>query len=580
MNDDEKLSNNEKEEEVEEEEVQERFNINNWDAMPMLEEIYSVKDETINYVKNLPTNSNFNEIVICMNVLRLKDGGNNSKFETVSTSDKDRLLNTWQNVELIVRRSTTVTVQWSSEKECYDVMNGQVEIVERANCQMLIVTDGKGHRIIVRMDCSDGNNSTSLEELCELLKKEVDPNNFYYRLANTINQSTSIEKPCVLIELGSSNIRAGLIEKKNDERIILPQFFQPALIGIDNDQQMKFGKDVLDREFRQKMKRSFSPFQSSPLCNLQSNVWSYVGEMISFIVDELMGKKCFDEFDICVGVSIRYNDEWMTKLATTIFEYTKCDSLSLLLSTRYLLHDYKCNSSGVTVHLGDQLIIEPTVNGLLLQHGITSMKFGGEQLLMDFFYRTNPMNTTDMTILTRFILKYFIENLCSFNSKKEEENVIVKELLEKLKLTESKWNRLKTNNCENECVEGLFEPELWNCDIINLPKLIKRALMATSIDDRPILSNNIYLSGGLSLIPGLIDRLEMELDKLFNSTLTIKIFRSPNSYHSSFISIANRLRLNNGQIKFMRRKSFNDSLKCIDSVKKRYLSSIIQECFH
>ena len=71
--------------------------------------------------------------------------------------------------------------------------------------------------------------------------------------------------------------------------------------------------------------------------------------------------------------------------------------------------------------------------------------------------------------------------------------------------------------------EGLFDPEIWGIDGVGIHKLIFKAIQSTSMDLRREMARNIYLCGGMSRIPGLKERLELELKKLLPPTLTVKV---------------------------------------------------------
>ena len=84
-------------------------------------------------------------------------------------------------------------------------------------------------------------------------------------------------------------------------------------------------------------------------------------------------------------------------------------------------------------------------------------------------------------------------------------------------------------------VEGLFEPELWGIDGQGIHKLVHRAIQSTSIDLRREMAKSIYLSGGMSRIPGLVERLDAELRKLLPANLSVKVNCAEHSYHCSYL---------------------------------------------
>ncbi|KAK8772952.1 hypothetical protein V5799_012518 [Amblyomma americanum] len=86
-----------------------------------------------------------------------------------------------------------------------------------------------------------------------------------------------------------------------------------------------------------------------------------------------------------------------------------------------------------------------------------------------------------------------------------------------------------------QCPEGLFRPELWGLDCPGLGKLLQRALQECSLDVRRQMARSVFLSGGLSLLPGLPQRLQTELDALTPESLQPKVHASPYRAHMAFL---------------------------------------------
>lgn len=71
--------------------------------------------------------------------------------------------------------------------------------------------------------------------------------------------------------------------------------------------------------------------------------------------------------------------------------------------------------------------------------------------------------------------------------------------------------------------EGLFMPEKWGLDNPGLHKLVHHAIQECGVDLRREMTRSIYVSGGLTLLPGFVERLENEVDKLTPKTITPKV---------------------------------------------------------
>jgi len=73
------------------------------------------------------------------------------------------------------------------------------------------------------------------------------------------------------------------------------------------------------------------------------------------------------------------------------------------------------------------------------------------------------------------------------------------------------------------CPEVLFQPNLIGDESAGIHELISNSIGKCDIDLRKDLYGNIVLSGGTTLFPGIIERLEKNLTDLIPSTLKLKI---------------------------------------------------------
>ncbi|VDK72641.1 unnamed protein product [Anisakis simplex] len=83
--------------------------------------------------------------------------------------------------------------------------------------------------------------------------------------------------------------------------------------------------------------------------------------------------------------------------------------------------------------------------------------------------------------------------------------------------------------------EGLFQPKRWGLDIKALHQLVFEAVQLAPIDSRKTLLRNIYLAGGASLLPGLAERLEVELSTLAAPTIHVQVHVSPWRYNAAYL---------------------------------------------
>ena len=83
-------------------------------------------------------------------------------------------------------------------------------------------------------------------------------------------------------------------------------------------------------------------------------------------------------------------------------------------------------------------------------------------------------------------------------------------------------------------VEGLFDPDLWGIDTPGLHEIVYKAIQAAPIDLRKSLARNVYLSGGSTLVPGLGQRLEAELQSMLPASSIVKVHEGKHREHAAF----------------------------------------------
>ena len=85
-----------------------------------------------------------------------------------------------------------------------------------------------------------------------------------------------------------------------------------------------------------------------------------------------------------------------------------------------------------------------------------------------------------------------------------------------------------------EISEGIFKPEVWGLDQAGVHVLVKKAIAECSLDVRKEVTQSIFLSGGLTMLPGFKQRLEAELEKLLPARP--RVHASPYRYFRKYIS--------------------------------------------
>ena len=183
----------------------------------------------------------------------------------------------------------------------------------------------------------------------------------------------------------------------------------------------------------------------------------------------------------------------------------------------------------------------PIVDGYRVSSGVSRAPVGGPQMRQKLQHYLLGKNYSLTTFLDSFVVRTAIESLAYMSRNFDRElgkflfyfkepcfsNLNVCMFLERYHkkpekidciLELSKSTKLEIGSERFESVEGLFKPELWGLDQAGVHVLVHKAIRECSMDVRKEITQSIFLAGGLSMIPGLRERMELELEKLSPAT--------------------------------------------------------------
>ncbi|WP_295393393.1 actin, cytoplasmic 2 [uncultured Thiodictyon sp.] len=85
------------------------------------------------------------------------------------------------------------------------------------------------------------------------------------------------------------------------------------------------------------------------------------------------------------------------------------------------------------------------------------------------------------------------------------------------------------------CTEVLFQPSLIGMESLGIPEIICKSIMACDIERRQELFANILLSGGTSMIPGIVERMKKEISALAPPGMPVNVIARPERRYSPWI---------------------------------------------
>jgi Actin and related proteins len=109
------------------------------------------------------------------------------------------------------------------------------------------------------------------------------------------------------------------------------------------------------------------------------------------------------------------------------------------------------------------------------------------------------------------------------------------------------------------CPEILFQPSFIGMDSVGIHETIYKAIMKCDENYQEALFANIVLSGGNTLFPGIVERMEKEISKLAPSGTTVNIIASPLRQYSTWIGASIMASQSAFQTMWISRQEYDES---------------------
>ncbi|XP_043226846.1 uncharacterized protein LOC122383995 isoform X4 [Amphibalanus amphitrite] len=410
------------------------------------------------------------------------------------------------------------------------LMGGHVEAMESS---VVGIDDGKGRYVVVRC-----NSRPEAERWTRaLLSHTVEDYNATYVQPVPVPVGVTTSRRCVVIDLGSSSIRAGVLH----EQPTLPQLFFPAAMVTSRDGGAPvFGSAALRPEARAGGTLSFPLRPSSKITKHSVDVQALSG-LLQLTFRELR----INPSDYCVQLSLprSFNTATLGEILRLLFDKFGAQGVNLTHQSILAMWSYNA-TSGVVVDVGDRMDVVPVIDGYIVEGGVSRVPYGGARIqdhLRHFLLQKHYSLVTEVESL---LLRYVMERLCfvseqygadlrqfSEDPASVQKTVSVKEFLGE----NVSWKRITLDSGRFQATEGLFNPDAWGLDNKGVHKLVHKAVQECSVDIRKEMVRSIYLAGGVTLLPGFAERLQAEMDKLTPPSVTPKVHASPYRYHAAYL---------------------------------------------
>lgn len=346
-----------------------------------------------------------------------------------------------------------------------------------------------------------------------------------------VEESSATEGLTIIIDLGSSAVKAGFAQES-----AWPQVIFPCVIAVDkeNSENCKYGYEALLPETRKTSRLHFPLRKSLKIDKLKIEIFDLTG-IFEHVFEKLRVEPSKHKVIMTLphGCGPQEKEELVELLLYT-FKVEAC-----YLQEQAVLSMYSYSAiSGIVVDIGDHIDIIPVVEGSMIEAGVTRLPYGGRQITDSFTRMLTEKGIRLFSEVESYISRAIKEKVSLVAKRDVEEDsesdytMVVD--LQKYSLPDG-TRRVTVDSARYRCTEGLFKPSVWGKDNPGIHQLTADAIMACSIDIRKQMCRNIYLSGGGSMSPGLAERLQEEVSELMPSTSHVQVHSGLERQHAAYI---------------------------------------------
>jgi len=441
---------------------------------------------------------------------------------------KSTLWNSWKKQYFVAKNGNLFVYSNKSQDELTDkleMFGGQVDFMDS---NMLGLQDRRGLYIVVKCAshkaAQEWESALSFHTMEDYSKTFISPSPWPTKLKVLTN--------VIVIDLGGASIRAGICGSQP----YLPKLFFPSLMAVNpsNQQEKYFGFDALKPEVRSKCHLSNPLIPSKKVDKYSVDLVALCGLLLRVFKDLQVDPK---KYELQLSVPRNFNDKTKAAIASLLFDEFEVKAVNMGHQTVFTLHSY-CATTGIVVDIGERMDIVPIVSGYKVQSGISRTATGGLELATHMRHALLGRNYSLTSMLDGYAVRHVIEKLCYIPKNYEAEVDRFKKdetLAEKTVSVEegSAGGSITIGTDRFETTEGIFKPEVWGLDQAGVHVLVKKAITECSIDARKEVTQSIFLSGGVTMLPGFNHRLEVELEKILPARP--KVHASPYRYHAAFL---------------------------------------------
>lgn len=307
------------------------------------------------------------------------------------------------------------------------------------------------------------------------------------------------EKKAIIIDTGSAWCRAGFAGDETPRAVV------PAVVGRPRHGIMTVGMDpkgCFVGEEAQK-KRALLDMRHPVKCGVVSNL-SDMEELLRHVFLEKL-RVSPEEHHVLLTECPLIPKAEREKMTQLMFETFKSPGM-YVANQAVLSLNASGRTTGVVLDSGDSVThAVPIQDGLILPHAVSRLNTGGRELTMYL-----PKLLRGRGILESEIMREIKENKCcvSLDYQKDVDSAA------KSTYELPDGNVIPIGNERFRCPEALFQPSFMGAESKGIHLTTHDSIVKCDKELHKTLYNNIVLSGGSTMFPGLAERMKKELTAL------------------------------------------------------------------
>ncbi|VWU50058.1 actin-like protein, putative [Hepatocystis sp. ex Piliocolobus tephrosceles] len=311
-----------------------------------------------------------------------------------------------------------------------------------------------------------------------------------------------MDEPTLIIDNGSGFIKVG--PNTLDE----PTMVFTSVIGknrINEDGDMYVGDEALYHESELSIYRPIDHGHISDW-DLAQTLWEYTISCTD--KTRKIKSALLTEPPLC-------STTHRTKMGEMFFEYFDFDKINIAVSGLMSLYASGL-TTGLVLDIGEGVTqCIPAFDGYIEKNSIIRSDFGGEELTMFLQKLICDIGYSATTRKNIEYIKHIKETLCfcSLNPPADEKrkDLSVTYTLPDGDILRDGYNSIEISQERFYVPELLFNPHICHRDCLGIADIVWKSILSCPIENRKPLTSRIVLSGGSSLFPNLVERIEKEI---------------------------------------------------------------------